>query len=283
VLQLSANLRRELVHPETHHYRSVRVLGRQLSGEPFLVPLSDDDLGLTYCRYAPSSNPARFAWDPRAAAAFDGVLSLTVWSPGAAQQPQLGETWSLDLDGLAWRTERFEGPVRRLDEPRLPARTLQLTAPEGTTLWARTWSAPGARCAEPYRPLLAHRVPPGGSLSVRLTREAPSQRVSVSGFGEQAVRVEVTLESVEPTLAAFTDRFTPRAQDLELLPVPPDRYTSLLRPWLRLPALTPKAVVLRDDLGEGPVQVRLTNLGESPAWLRLALEDPALSAQDPAP
>lgn len=51
---------------------------------------------------------------------------------------------------------------------------------------------------------------------------------------------------------------------------------------LRPPALTPHDVV-HHDLAERPAQRHLTHPGQSPAWLRLARQDPAASEPEPAP
>jgi hypothetical protein len=282
-LQLSANLRRELVHPEERRYHSISLSGRHLAGEPFLVSLPEGDAGLVYCRYAPSPNPQRLPWGERALHEHNGQLALTLWAPRSSGQARLGDTWSLQLDGLAWRTERFETPVRRLDDTHGPARSLILTGPAGMTAWVRTWTTEGQRCAEPYRPFLAHLVPAGGTISFRAQRTEPDQHLSISGYGRDPVAVQVILDPLQPEDRPFTEVYTPREQHLDLRPEPGVTHTSLLRPWLSLPPLTPRAIVLREDLGDTPVQVRVTNEGAQAVWLRFAMEDPPANPPEGEP
>lgn len=279
---LRANPRRELTGESwgsdddegadlTRHYTFLDPIrsAAGLAGESWLfprVPGAPND-GLVWCGYDAGTDGASLPWSPAATMRLDGTLSAVVWAPGAASRPTLGDTWSLEVDGAAWATQRFQSGVAGFTGRHDPASRVSFVAPAGARAWLRGFLR-GADCPDSRWQRRLVMLQPGASMTWRVHRDGSPQRVLIGGAASNPAQLWVSLTSPAPD--HLLDAWTTRDRVVSL-PQLDATAIALESPWMRDTALDSTSITLHDDLAS-EVDVTVSNVGGDPVRVFLGVE-----------
>lgn len=246
----------------------------------WLVPPADPhDLRsrTLYCRYGPGR--AAFDRTPEAARRLDGVLSGTLWTSGALA---LGAPYRIALDGQTWQEGRLAQRVYRFRTGREPAhRRLDYEGPPGSTLWLRTWAAPGPDCPDPHEGRRYWEIDPGERLVYDVHRTMPQQVFAVSALGKLPATLWVHIDDGQTVTAGLYPNWTKRQREL---PIEAGEDAAVAWPLddpdTSAPVLASRGMLLASNLVGQRYRVTLQNLSGSPIFIRGLLQTPAPGQAD---
>lgn len=263
-----ANVRLEQFHPDVYaqarRYAMLDPVPRARGLErTWLLPGASPS-GKAWCRHLQGLTSS-VAWDRAATRMRSGAFNAVIHTASASS---LGKPWKLELDGrpvAGGRINQRVELVRKMGQR--PARRVRLIGPAASSVWVA--GRDSAACDNPHRAVQAWPLRPGRTLSFPIDVSAPGHRVSLGGFSDEPVELEVELSGLSPRSREANSaggRWTER-----IVLEPGETLGQMLQdPDGRLPSLLPVGFKIGAEVQE--VRLRVTHVGGPTMWLRVLSE-----------